>query len=76
MWGWDWCRPILTQGVWKKIEVIGYEQRIVDAGIFQNHQADGTVQLEIQVTVGGHTSGNYVEATVVLSAEGGLNRAE
>ena len=70
MWGWDWCRPILTQGIWKKIEVIGYEQRIADAGIFQNHQADGTVQLEIQVTVGGHTSGNYVEATVVLSAEG------
>ena len=67
MWGWDWCRPILTQGIWKKIEVLGYDVRIADMGVFQNHQADGAVQLEIHTTLAGRTSGAGLEAKVALA---------
>jgi len=69
MWGWDWCRPILTQGIWKKMEVLGYDVRIADVGVFQNHQADGSVQLEIHTTLDGRASGDHLEAQVSLAGE-------
>jgi beta-mannosidase len=82
MWGWDWCRPILTQGIWKKIEVLGYDARIADVGVFQNHQQDGSVQLEIHMRLAGRTSGNHLEAQVALAgqvvatAEGAVSEGE
>jgi beta-mannosidase len=69
MWGWDWCRPILTQGIWKKIEVLGYDSRIVDVGVFQHHQADGSVQLEIHTALGGRISGTRLEAQITLAGD-------
>ena len=69
MWGWDWCRPVLTQGIWKKIEVLGYDVRIADVGVLQHHQADGSVQLEIQTTLGGRASGLRLEAQIALAGE-------
>jgi beta-mannosidase len=69
MWGWDWCRPILTQGIWKKMEVLGYDARIADVGVFQTHQSDGSVQLEIHTTLEGRTSGDQLEAQVALAGE-------
>jgi beta-mannosidase len=69
MWGWDWCRPILTQGIWKKIEVLGYDVRIADVGVFQNHQPDGSVQLEIHATLVRRASGDHLEAQVALAGE-------
>jgi beta-mannosidase len=69
MWGWDWCRPILTQGIWKKIEVLGYDARIADVGVFQNHQQDGSVQLEIHMRLAGRTSGGHLEAQVALAGQ-------
>ncbi len=69
MWGWDWCRPVLTQGVWKKIEVLGYDARIADAGVLQNHQADGSVQLEIRAALSGRVSGAHLEAGIALAGE-------
>ena len=53
MWGWDWCRAVLTQGIWKPLEILGYEARITDVGILQHHQASGAVRLDIQTTVDG-----------------------
>jgi beta-mannosidase len=82
MWGWDWCRPILTQGIWKKIEVLGYDARIADVGVFQNHQQDGSVQLEIHMRLAGRTSGDHLEAQVALAgqvvatAEGAVSEGE
>jgi len=69
MWGWDWCRPVLTQGVWKKIEVLGYDSRIADLGVLQSHQPDGSVQLEIHTTVAGQTSGATIKTQVSLAGD-------
>jgi beta-mannosidase len=69
MWGWDWCRPILTQGIWKKIEILGYDTRIADLAVFQHHQSDGSVQLEIHSTLAGHASGCHLEAQIALSGQ-------
>lgn len=69
MWGWDWCRPVLTQGIWKKIEVRGYNVRIADLFVEQNHQPDGTVQLEIHATTSGQLAGASLAAAVALAGE-------
>ncbi len=69
MWGWDWCRPILTQGVWKKIEVLGYDSRISDLGVLQSHQPDGSVQLEIHATTARETAGSTVKAQIMLAGD-------
>jgi beta-mannosidase len=67
MWGWDWCLPILTQGIWKKIKVLGYDSRLSDLAVFQNHQPSGSVQLEIHAMVAGRASGASVKAQVALA---------
>jgi beta-mannosidase len=67
MWGWDWCRPVLTQGVWKKIEILGFDSRIADLGVLQEHQADGSVRLAINATVLGQSAGSGVKAQVSLA---------
>lgn len=69
MWGWDWCRPLLTQGIWKKIELLGYDSRINDVGIFQDHAADGSVQLEIHTALAGIASGLSLEAQIALAGD-------
>src|SRR6185437_4102219 len=67
MWGWDWCRPVLTQGIWKKIEALGYDARIDDVGVLQSHQPDGSVQLEVHATTVGQASGTQLQAEVSLA---------
>jgi beta-mannosidase len=52
-WGWDWCRPILTMGVWKKIELRAYDLRLADVGVKQHHNPDGTVQLDLKMELAG-----------------------
>jgi beta-mannosidase len=67
MWGWDWCRPVLTQGAWRKIEVLGFDSRIADLAVLQDHQADGSVRLDLQATVLGDATGSTVKAQVTLA---------
>jgi beta-mannosidase len=67
MWGWDWCRPVLTQGIWRKIAIVGYEARIADLGVLQSHEPDGSVRLDIQTTVLGQSAGSSVTAQVSLA---------
>jgi len=67
MWGWDWCRPVLTQGIWRKIEIVGYDSRITDLGVVQTHQPDGSVDLEMHTTVAGDSEGANVKAQVTLA---------
>lgn len=69
MWGWDWCRPILTQGIWKKIEIVGYDSRFGGVSVLQQHQPDGTVALNIQAAVLGEAAGSTVKAHVGLAGE-------
>jgi len=66
MWGWDWCRPILTQGIWKKIEIRGYDACLGDVGVFQKQAGNGAVQLEIHAGVAGRSSGVHAEAQATL----------
>ena len=67
MWGWDWCRPILTQGIWKKIEIVGADSRLDDVSVLQEHQSDGRVRLNIQALVKGEAAGTSVKAQVTLA---------
>jgi len=67
MWGWDWCQPVLTQGIWKKIEVLGFGSRISDLTVLQDHQADGSVRLDIHTAVLGGSGGSAVTAQVSLA---------
>lgn len=67
MWGWDWCRPLLTQGVWKKIEVLGFNARIADLAVLQEHQPDGSVRLDIQTSVLADATGSTIKAQIVLA---------
>ncbi|MHB1767515.1 MAG: beta-mannosidase [Phycisphaerae bacterium] len=88
MWGWDWCRAVLTQGVWKPIEILAYDARITDVGIFQHHHTSGTVQLDIQTTVTGASAnanarvrthvlfGHDVVATASAPAADGVARCQ
>ena len=69
MWGWDWCRAVLTQGIWQKIEVLGYGAHLTDVGVLQQHQPDGSVRLEIHTAAAGRTSGTSVETHVSLAGE-------
>ncbi len=66
MWGWDWCRAVLTQGIWKPIEILAYDARITDLGILQHHDASGSVHLNIQTTVAGANSGAQVTTRVLF----------
>ncbi len=67
MWGWDWCHPVLTQGIWKKIEILGFDSRIGDLGILQTHRSDGSVHLEIHTTALGNSSRTSVRTQVSLA---------
>jgi len=51
MWGWDWCRPLLTQGVWRDIRIEAYDARISDVGVHQHHQSNGSVRLAIHTSL-------------------------
>ena len=66
MWGWDWCRPLLTQGIWKPIEILAYDARITDLGILQHHLKSGAVRLEIQTTALGSNANAHVDIRVML----------
>ncbi len=66
MWGWDWCRPLLTQGIWKPIEIVAYDAKITDLGIIQHHLDSGAVRLDIQTTVDGTDDGAYITSRVLF----------
>ena len=51
MWGWDWCPAVVTCGIWKPIELLAYDARITDVGIFQDHSETGRVKLTVHTTV-------------------------
>ncbi len=67
MWGWDWCQPVLTQGIWKHIEVLGYDARIGELLVLQERQPDGSFRLSIHTTVLGDSAGCVVNAQVALA---------
>ncbi len=50
-WGWDWCRPILTVGIWKGIELRAYESRLANLAVVQQHNPDGSVRLDLTAEV-------------------------
>lgn len=51
MWGWDWCPAVVTCGIWKSIELLGYESRITDVGVFQDHSRHGRVKLTVRTSI-------------------------
>ncbi len=69
MWGWDWCRPLLTQGIWKPIEIQAFESQIIDLGILQEHNPTGSVTLEIQARIFSPATGSRLEVTVLQAGK-------
>ncbi len=65
MWGWDWCRAVLTQGIWKPIEIVAFDSQIADVAVFQHHHESGAVHLDIQTSVRGANSGAHVSTRVM-----------
>jgi beta-mannosidase len=69
-WGWDWCRPILTMGLWKGIELRAYNSRLANLAVVQHHDSDGSVRLDVTADLAGLApSGCAVSAR--LLEEGG-----
>ncbi len=52
-WGWDWCRPIMTMGIWKGIELRAYDSRLAKLAIIQHHASDGSVRLDVAADLAG-----------------------
>ena len=52
-WGWDWCRPLLTMGIWKGIELRAYDSRLANLAVVQHHAADGSVRLDVTADLAG-----------------------
>ena len=65
MWSWDWCRTILTMGIWKNIELIGFDNRITDVGVLQQH-GRGEVTLNIETTTEGSADDRHHAVARVL----------
>ncbi len=68
MWGWDWCRPLLTCGIWKPIELVGFDARITDLRVEQHLPSDKHAVLNVHTAVEGHYHG--VQASISLSFNG------
>ncbi len=65
-WGWDWCRPILTMGIWKGIELRAFDSRLAKLGVLQHHDADGSVRLDVTADLAGQPpSGCQVSARLL-----------
>ncbi len=70
MWDWDWCRAILTAGIWKNMEIVGFDSRITDVAVFQTHQPAGPVHLKVEtIVVGEQKSGGTAHATVLFNGQ-------
>ncbi len=67
MWGWDWCRGLLTQGIWKSIKLQAFDARITDLGVLQTHHGDGSVGLAVHTLIQGAPQGARVHAVVSLA---------
>jgi beta-mannosidase len=65
-WGWDWCRTIMTMGIWKEIELRAYGVRLANVAVVQQHEADGSVQLNLMAELAGSPpSGGTVSARLL-----------
>jgi beta-mannosidase len=64
MWGWDWCRPLLTCGIWKPMELVGYDSRITEMRIDQHLETGGSAELDITVAIEGAPVGGKVALSV------------
>ena len=52
-WGWDWCRPIMTMGIWKGIELRAYDSRLASVAVVQHHDPAGPVRLDLTAEMAG-----------------------
>ncbi|HEY3319379.1 MAG TPA: glycoside hydrolase family 2 protein [Planctomycetota bacterium] len=48
--GWDWAPALVTCGIWRKIEILGFDvARLDDIHILQDHSEKGKVKLTVKV---------------------------
>ena len=51
--GWDWGPKLVTCGIWRDIELLGFGARLEDVHRLQDHSRTGQVMLRAQVRVAG-----------------------
>ncbi|MBI1258619.1 MAG: glycoside hydrolase family 2 protein [Chloroflexi bacterium] len=68
--GWDWGPKLVTSGIWREIEIIGYDERLTEIAIRQQHSSD-KVDLAIQVGVE-NPAGTTLTARVEVSLDGAI----
>lgn len=68
MWGWDWCRPLLTCGIWRPIELVGFDCRIADVIVEQNIRDPAVAKLTVGiVTEGSANTGLHARVSVLFN---------
>lgn len=59
--GWDWGPRFVTMGIWKPVELIGWNSaRIIDVFTQTNSIKNNIADLETDITIEVSTAGNYV----------------
>ncbi len=66
--GWDWGPKVVTAGIWRDISLIGYEARLTDVHIRQDHH-EGQVTLRINAEAEGVSRGTYTAEVSVWDGE-------
>ena len=49
MYGWDWGPRLVSCGIWRPVSLLEFAARITDVHVVQNHLADGTVEVTVNV---------------------------
>ncbi|MEP7284571.1 MAG: glycoside hydrolase family 2 protein [Chloroflexota bacterium] len=68
--GWDWGPMVVTSGIWRDIELVAFDARLTDVQIRQQHNADGSVDLNIQATTENYLAGDSPIVRVQVLREG------
>ncbi len=66
--GWDWGPKVVTAGIWRDIALIGFEARLTDVHIRQDHRK-GQVTLRINAEAEGVSGGAYTADISVWDGE-------
>ncbi|MFH1569557.1 MAG: glycoside hydrolase family 2 protein, partial [Gemmatimonadota bacterium] len=69
--GWDWGPMLVTCGIWRRIELVGYRTaRIADLAIRQDHGTRGQVGLDVDLEVEHLARGRGLRARVRVELDG------
>jgi beta-mannosidase len=69
MFGWDWGIQLPDMGIWRMLELQGYDCRLDDVQILQEHKED-KVALNVQIHLAGQIKPDHAVLVTILSPDG------